>query len=462
MTQVGRRTRVDAGGPVDHPRHVQSEAPRRCVRAAPFLLAGLLSSSVPADTVQLAPAMPAFRPDENAPPEAVVEERSWRLCRVRTKVLLNMPDRSAVVLDDQRLLALGEFLDVSRDVPITWGSRAAIVRLRVRVRASVAKSPGVLYMVTTSAELVSAIGFESNEIGREQVRHAVLDVSESGTRVHEAWVSPEIQARLVVALAAEPVFGRAEPTALELLRPPPVDMHRFKVEALLKERETLTLLDQADLSALAGQDAVYSMGRFASEAATLHPVLRLGARLRLVEPRRVPESGFEKTHAVEQIPARRDYLIDHGWDPDSGFMAEHELLADTSDDPRSFTIRGKNNKISKKKREKLVAQQQVQAVREWAIERSKTLPSGEAVPDGFGRESLTLRITPLHATASTLQIVLRIEGHVRLPHEDALTAIATNVLEHLPRGEPFDIAVSELVRDAASDYDYVLRITPEP
>jgi hypothetical protein len=406
--------------------------------------------------------MPALRADEQAPPEAVVQEESWRLCRVRTKVLLNMPDRSTVVLDDQRLLALGEFLDVARDVPITWGERAAIVRIRVRVRASVAKSPGVLYMVTTEAELASAIGFESNEVGREQVRHAILDVSGPGARMQEAFVSPEIQARLIVALAAEPVFGRAEPTTQDLLRPPPMDIHKFKVEALLKEGETLTVLDQADLSALSGHEAVYSMSQFAAEASPEDPVLKLGARLRVVEPRTVPPSGFEKTHSVEQVPAQRDYLIDHGWNPDSGFMAEHELLVDKSDDPRSFTIKSKNNKISKKKREKLVAQQQIQAVRDWAVERSKTLPSGDAVPEGFGRESLTLRITPLHATASTLQVELRIEGHVRLPQEDALTPLATTILEHLPRGEPFDIAVSELVNDSASDYDYILRITPEP
>ena len=423
----------------------------------------LLSGTLRAGTIQLAPAMPAVADDAQAPPaDSVVEERAWRLCRVRTKVLLNMPDRSTVVLDDQRLLALGEFLDVSRDVPITWETRAAIIRLRVRVRASVAKSPGVLYMVTTEAELASAIGFESNEIGREQVRHAIVDVSGPGAKMQEAYVSPEIQARLIVAIAADPVFGREEPTTLDLVRPPPVDIHHFKVEALLKEGETLTPLDEAALSALAGHEAVYSMARFAADQATVHPALKLGSSVRLVEPRKVSPSGFEKTHEVEQRPAGREYLIDHGWDPDSGFMAEHELLVDKSDDPRSFTIKGKNNKISKKKREKLVAQQQIQAVREWAIERSKTLPSGEAVPEGFGRESLTLRITPLHATASTLQVELRIEGHVRLPGEDALTAIATDVLEHLPRGEPFDIAISELVHDTASDYDYILRITPEP
>jgi hypothetical protein len=61
-----------------------------------------------------------------------------------------------------------------------------------------------------------------------------------------------------------------------------------------------------------------------------------------------------------------------------------------------------------------------------------------------------------------VQVELRVEGRLTLPREDLPSTIAFKVIEHLPRGQAFEIAVSELVHHRASDYDYIIRITPEP
>lgn len=442
------------------PARRRRERPRPRLAAAGGLIALLAVAPAEAgEPVRLAPALPRTEQPAAPPPEAVIREESWRLCKVRTTVLLNMPERSVKVAHDERLLALGESVDLERDVPITSGSLAALVRFRVRVRAALARSPGAIYHVTTEALLASAVGYDSDEVGQSQIRHAMLDINGPGARLHEAYVSPELRARLVVAVEAEPVLGRAEPDPMQLLSPQAAEIHRFKVEAFLKEGEVLAPIDQMTLAALEGQDAVYAMSRFSAEpvAAKERP---LGSAS-VADVDFVEGSGFEKDHVVPRTAPVRAPVRDSP-QPDSSFIDEHAVEPHRDGPQGNHVIKGKNPKLSKKKRAKIIEQQQIQAVRDFAIERSKTLPSGDAVPEGFDRTWFEVHVTPLHVTPSVVQAELRIEGRLKLPREEAITTIATKVIEHLPRGESFEIAVSELVRERASDYDYVIRITPEP
>ena len=426
------------------------------------LLALLAAAAASAEPIQLAPALtraddaPAAMPDV-----ATIEEHAWKLCRVHTTVLLNMPERSIKVVSDERLLALGEALDIEKEVPMTSGTMAALVRFRVRLRASVAKTPGVIYHVTTEALLASAVGFESDEVGRSQIRHAMLDISGPGTKLHEAYVSPELSARLVVAVEAEPVLGREEPTIQELVAPPSSEIRHFRVEAFLKERDVLSPIDQMTLAALDGQSAVFALSRFNAENVAAKDDRPLGD-VTIGTVRRAQVTGFEKDHVVTERPAERSDAQLTSSQPDQDFLAEHAVTP-TSDGPAAtHSITRKNPKLSKKKREKIVAQQQIQAVRDFAIERSKTLPSGEDVPEGFDRYWFEVRLTPLNVTRSMMQVELRVEGRLKLPHEELPSTIAMNVVEQMPRGDTFELAVSELVHDHASDYDYIIRITPEP
>lgn len=461
---------IDDRRRVRHSRDVTSTLPgRRLASGARFLLltglvlgarAGLSPAAAASEPVQLAPPLAAPQDTTPAADVARVKDASWRLCRVRTTVLLNMPDRSLKVVTDERLLALGESIDIERDIPMTSGSLAALVRLHLRIRASLARNPGVIYHVTTDAMLASAVGFESSEVGESQIRHAMLDVTGPGTRLHEVYVSPQLKARLIVALEAEPVFGREAENQLDLLTRPVSKIHRFKVEAFLKEREHLSPIDQMTIAALEGQDAVFALSRFTA-ASVAKDERRLGTASVATVTRSSP-SGFEKDHVVRGTHANVSSVDLTSSQPDDSFMSEHRVVP-SSDGPKvKRTLRIPNKKMSKKKREEIVALQQVQAVQDLALERSKTLPSGDAVPEGFDRTWFELHITPLHVTSSMIQAELHITGRLKLPREDAISTITTTVVEQLPIGEAFDIAVSELVHDTASDYDYLVRITPEP
>ena len=409
--------------------------------------------------VQLAPALsPDGAAKDAPPPESVVEDRAWKFCRVRLDLLVATAGSNRIAAHEEKLVALGENFDLHAEVPLGSGERNALVRFDARLRASLARSPGVLYHVTTDAVLVSAIGFQSSDVGRDQVRQAFMDIADQSTHLQEAWVSPELTARIVLAVQVSPVFGR-EDDPLAALRAPTADMQGFRVEAYLKEKDAMTLLDQASLSATPGHDVGFSLSRFGVDTPGVHPALRLGSPLTVVEPVRAADSGYLATHEVAQRDADTKFLQANTIVPDDAYMLANEV--DRKPVAVQPAYKKANNKLSPKKRKALEDRQHVQAVHDWVVERSKHLPSGDAVPEGFGREELSLHLMLLNATESTVQVEVRVDGHLKLPHEEEYTSLTRTFVEAMPRGEPFDIAISELVRDKAADSDYVLRVTPQ-
>jgi hypothetical protein len=450
---------VDEMDGAAHPSAVNVAIPR----LAGSLVAAWLLAAAPVRADVLAAGPGAEQPEAQAPPlGAVALDGAWNVCRVRVSVLLNTRGQSRVVTGREQLLALGENVDFSREVPLVSGDRHALVRLRVRLRASVARTPGVLYSLTTEAELASAIGFTSDDVGREQVRSALLDIADGGARLAEAFVSPELDARIVVAVTADPVFGR-EPLvgAAALAAPASAQLWQMRVEAVSKEGPVQTLLETTHLQAALGMPASFAMSRFGGGSGAVHPALRLGSTVRLVEPEAVAVSGYEKDHVVGTARADGSFVAEHAVALEDRYVDDHVVQTDRTDDPRHFTIRRANTKISEKKRQQLLDRKRIAAVREWVIERSKTLPGGEHVPEGFDREELSLEIVPLHATESSLQAELRLVGRVRLPRETEYTEVAATWIELLPLGETYEISVAELVREGDQKYDYLLRITPQ-
>ena len=417
------------------------------------------------------PAAPAEdvlapNPEETEVPASEVraaEPRAWKLCRVRTSILASTGGRTEVAFEDESVLFHGETLDLEREVPLESNGRAALLRLKARIRAAVARDGGVIYHVTTQGTLGSAIGFASDEVGRDQTRHAYMEFEDTSTQLLEVYVSPSLGARLVLGLSVEPIFGREDTSLEDALRPAemgPVVV--FHVESLLREGDKVRLLESAPLTARLGRDVVFSLARLAAQPPEVDPAHPLGGNVLVRDLARLPDSGYGDDHSVELQAFRGDYKKAHAADVDTSFVAAHEVANETKDDPRHWTYKAKTRKLSRSQKERILRQQEIALVKEAADLRSRTLPSGETLPVGLHREDFALHLTPLHVSATSVQVEIRIVGHVKFPGEETLTSLDAVFVEELTRGEPFELGLVELARGGEPASDYIFRIQPEP
>jgi len=444
---------------------------RRLAAAALFLaLAGLAVAAQPDDddglvwadgvphvTGQASPDAPQAEPAEPS------GEVAWRLCRVKMTLLLTAGGRSQVVHEEERALFHGEVMELEGDAQGDAGSRAVLFKWQVRLRAAVARPDGVLYQLTTSVRLASTVGFSSDLVGQDIVRHAFPEISDRSAILHELFAMPDPPMRLVLAMTAEPIGGRVEPMTRSLAVPRFEDRERFAVEVVLREGDSDKLMDRVEIQTTPGKPAKYAFARLdARRKDAGDPERRLGEGVRVRDLGHLDDSGYGDTHVVH---GRR---IEPSWDPrdaesaDSGYLATHEVPIDGDDDPAHFTMKVKSRKLSKRKQAKLREQQEILAAARAAQDRARNLPASEAVPEGFEREQLAIEITPLHAGEQFLQAEVRVHGALRLPGEREETPVDLDFVEQLERGEPFELALVELLRGPGSSYDYVFRITPSP
>lgn len=433
-------------------------------RRAAFL--GLLLALAPfagarADGVVLAPgpgAASAPGPSETT----VVEDRSWKLCEVTASILATAPGRSIVAGEKQALVYLGEQLDIEADVTIPVAQGIAMVHAKARLRAAAATEEAVTYFINSDGILRSTIGFRSEAAGRDEFRSEMLIVSDESTRLHEIFALPEQSLRVVMVLRVRRVSGRQEQTALQMVTAARAsDIRRFRVQAFLKDGATEHPLENASLSALDGHEASLALTRFQAEAQGAKPVgLPAAQTVRKVQMTGVPETPAKEMGAVHPLAAddRFQERID---------ALQRSLKIDPTVDlgkklPGQVDPKATPKKMSARKKAKLQEQQKEVEVRRWAIEQSKTLPSSSAVPEGFQREELLISVTPLRATAESLQIELTLRGHLKLPGEDQYTSIDATTVEQVRFGETLEVGLADLVRKDQPRYDYVLRITPEP
>lgn len=431
------------------------------LRAVVLPLLLTLTTSASLGRAQLAPVSPDT--GTSAAPAPVVGAAAWKLCRVRVSVLLNGPFGSRLVREDLEPLFHGEELELEGDAEVTEPDRHARIHYRLRLRAALAHDEGVTYQVTTAARLAAAIGYEGAAAGDDQVRHAFLDITDPATRLHEAFAARQPPLRLVIGVAAEPIGGQAVSPTDALSPPGDAELQRFRVEVLLREGEQETLLDQSELAALPGREAVFSLGRLqARRPEPTDPERRLGEGVRARRLGRIEDSGFGDRHRVPLERADTGWHEGHVGDEDDDFLREHVVELDDEDQPRHVRVSRRARKLSRGKRRRLREQQEVAAALAMARERARTLPSGDAVPSGFVREELTLLLTPLHASLGFVQAELALVGQVRLPGEDELTPVNVRFIEELIRGEPFELGLAELAREDPPAYDYVFRLTPQP
>jgi hypothetical protein len=298
------------------------------------------------------------------------------------------------------------------------------------------------------------------------VRHSYFDVTDPLDRLHEAWHSQALRARIVLALSAVPVFGRDEPLLPGMRQG--AELHGFRVEAYLREGESMTLLAKGDLTAAEGSDAELSFGQLGGrDAPPIDPSHRLGAGVTVKDLAHRNVTPYMDEHRVEREKADASYAEEHavelGDEATEDFLREHRVKLDRAEGPtRTFTIKQQRIKLSKKKREKLRTQAQIAAAQEIARERARTLPGGEDLPEGFQRETVRIRIRVLHASRFHVQAEIHLEGHVRLPGESEATRLTATFVEELERGEPLEIGLAELARGGEPMYDHVFLVTALP
>jgi hypothetical protein len=416
----------------------------------------------PAGGTVLAPAGGVAGRDAAEAAETLVEDRSWKLCEVSASLLATAPGRSIVASEKTGYLYLGETLDLESDVTVPVAQGTALVHARVRVRAAAATQAGVTYLIASDGVLRSTIGFRHPVAGQDQFRQEVLEVGDGGTRLHEIFALPDLGLRVVMVLGVRPVSGREEQTARQMLAPPvPGQARRFRIEAFLREGDRFEPVEQATLSTMDGREAGMSLTRFTSAGAEggLPRGMPRAPAVKTIAVPGVPETSAAQMGAVTTVPADRKFQ-------ERVETLQRSLRMDPTVDlssklPGQRDLPATPRKISPNKRKKIQEMHERAAIREWAIEQSKKLPASEAVPEGYDREELELTLTPLRASVSSLQVEIRLRGRIRLPKEEAFTAIDATTVEQVRFGEPLELGVAELVREGEPLYDYVLRITPE-
>lgn len=427
--------------------------------------AGALADEPPRRGTELAPALkpddPGLAPQPGGPEESA-KEPSWRLCEVTASLLATAPGRSIVADETTGFVYLGEDLDLLTDVTVPLPQGTALVHARMRLRAAAATSKGVTYFIASSGALRSTIGFQHPMTGQDQFRNEMLEVTDTGTRLHEVFALPDLSLRVVAVLKVRPVAGREETSVLESLRDPVAGtIRRFDIEAHLKEADRMEPLERATLSTMDGRTARLSLTRFGIEGTGGLPKGMPGVpTVRTIQVPGAPATSAEDMGAVRQVPADRRFQ-------DRVDALQRSIRMDPTVDlgqklPGQRDLPGTPRKISAAKRKKIQELQKRQAIRDWAIEQSKKLPSSEAVPEGYDSEELSLEVTPLRVTQTSLQVEIRLRGRIKLPKEEAHTAIDATLVEQLRFGETLELGIAELVREGEPLYDYVLRITPEP
>jgi len=399
---------------------------------------------------QLAPAMGADEPAESA----ADPNPEWNLCRVQASLLATAPARSLVTPRVEQFVTLGESLEVEEDLVLPTKGGQALVHVRARLRAAAARAGGVSYLVHGDGVLKSTIGFQAQEIGDSQYRSEVLDINDELSHLVEVFARPDLGLRVMLAVRAVPAMAADAITGVDALRPPEGDPRELLVEMYLKEGTKLTLLDNAHLAAYDGRTANYSLARFSARgpgrtslglapSSVVTPIAVKGVPMetRPAVPTVTPDDTFQRR--IEAVQNVLHLTTDLGAAPRPGQF--------TTSTPR---------KISERRRKRILEEQQERDLREMAIEQSKTLPADTEVPDAFQREALSLVITPLRASQEALQVHLALEGHVKLPGDEALSPLDLKTVEAVPFDEPFEIALAQLVRGGEPEYDYLLRITP--
>ncbi len=430
------------------------------MRRSWILAALLLAPAAWSQSVQLAPA-PGAEPDEvEAPPEALADAR-WSLCEITASLLATAPGRSIVAAETKELVYLGESVDLGGDITIPLKQGTALVNARVRLRAAMASDTGVSYLISSAGILRSTVGFLHEQAGRDQFRNEVLAVTDSGARLHEVFALPDLELRVLLVISVRRVQGRDEPSAWDLARPPAeTQLRRIRVEALMRDGDTLQPLEQAVLQTLDGREAGMALTQMSRAPEGPGLGIAPSTSVRLITKPGVKTTTAEEMGALRGVPGddrfqRRVEDLQRSMHIDPTVSPNRKL-------PGQMDLPGTPRKISKKKKAKIQEQQKQQAQRKWAIEQARTVAGSAAVPEGFRREGLDVTVIPLHATRASLQIEIRLRGRVRLPGEKDLTEINTSVIEQVPFGETLEIGVAELVRDERPRYDFMLRITPEP
>lgn len=429
-----------------------------------MLLLAALPSRAAADGVVLAPG-PGQAGSEAARAEdetARIENSTWKLCEVTASLLALSPGRSTVAEETKAFVYLGEDLDLRADVTVPLPQGTALVSARTRLRAAAATQRGVTYFIASSGVMRSTIGFQHPVTGQDQFRQEMLSVDDGSTRLHEVFALPDLGLRVVLALQVRPVSGREEPSVLESIRDPVVGTtRRFQVEAFLKDADRLDPLEQATLVTMDGRTARLALTRLGSEGAGGLPASMPGVpSVRMIHVPGAPSSTAEEMGALRSVPADRRFQ-------ERVEALQRSIRMDPTVDlgkklPGQRDLPGTPRKISPSKKAKIQEAQRAAAVRKWAIEQSRKLPASGDVPAGWDSESLVLEISPLRTTQASMQVELRLNGRLKLPREEAYTAIDIVLTEQLRFGETLEVGIAELVRDGEPLYDYILRITPEP
>ena len=400
--------------------------------------------------------------------EPAEEAQDWSACEVRAEIVQTGPGGTRTLLAEDRLLIQGENLDMQDTVTIEQGSRSALLRLQVRVRASTTMPDGVLYLVTSEGELQAAVGFSPQATSRTQFRHDVLEIRAPVAHLREVYVSPELGVRVLLVVTATPIQDERE---TELL-PPQLrtdDLVRFRVEPRRRKGDVETPLTPVVLQAALGRDATFAIAlrdmeaeAAAEEAGEADPSKRFGEGVRVVDRGYKPDSGFGDSHVVERSPAGDDYLARNAERADQSYIDRNRV--DLDEGPKTVTVRQpKKRKLSKRRQRELRDAAEVQAVREMAAERQKTLTGTQGAPAPLhAAEELAIKLTPLRSTDRHLRLEVRFEGFMTFGDETEPRPVDLVFVENVAWGQSLELGIRELLDGGEPEDDTIVAITPIP
>ncbi len=400
--------------------------------------------------------------------EAAGEGEDWSACRVRVDLVQTGGSGTRTLATEERLLILGENLDLEGDYTLSSGNAQALVHLLVRLRSSTVRPDGAMYLVTSEGELQAAIGFTPEQTSRVQFRHDFIEVGSGIVQPREVYVSPELGLRVLLIVSAVPVLDEVDQGPIPTGNVS--EIIRFRVEAKRRFDGRDIILQHAPLQAAPGHDASFEIvlrepGQVVDseeEEEERDPDFPMGGRARIVDLARVPSSGFGDDHSVEELRNEDDYMARNAGQGDTSYLSEHAI--ETHQGPIASSMRlPRKRTLSKKKRRALKESAEIRAAKEIALERSKTLAGEEGAPEPLPRaEQLRVVLTPLHSTKRNLRLRIRLEGYMALAGDSAPRRIDLTFTENVGWGLTLELGLREILEGGEPESDTIIAITPQP
>lgn len=400
--------------------------------------------------------------------EPAKEGLDWSACEVQAELVQTGPEGTRTLLSEHRLLIQGENLDLEGTVSLTAGTRQALVRLQVRVRASTTLPDGVMYLVTSEGELQAALGYTPMQTSRTQFRHDIMEIRAPVAQLREVYVSPELGVRVLLIVTSAPVEDQRETQLL----PPQLkrsDLVQLRVDTRRRSEGVETALRSTVLQAALGHDATFGLALrdrsekpAEGEGEEPDPSRRFGDGVRVVDRAYDPDSGFGDRHVVPLRPAEQQYMIRNLRRGDQSYVERNRV--DLGDGPDTITVRQtKKRKLSKRKQRRLRDAAEIQAVEEMALERQKTLAGTQGAPAPLhAAEELSVNLTPLRSTDRHVRLELRFSGAMSFTAGEEPRPIDLAFIENVGWGETLELGLRELLEGGEPEDDTILAITPIP